>query len=712
MTFTTLAAGFGDPASTPFAPQYMSARNPSLGWQTQAIDPPRALPSLRAAQNVNFLYRAFSPDLCEGWLEQDTEVALTPGAPVGVPNYYRRTGLHEGCPSSSAYELLTTTPPPGFGIGLEPTEVKYFPEIQGMSADGRTTLVRANAKLTDNASTADLFQLYAANGGSLHLVSVLPDGEPSPTQASAGSPQGALGSFKEASVDNAISEDGQRVFWTACHTVPGGEECGPPTRVNGHGGCAGHNLRECQRGSLYVRVRPLQAQSKVGLNGCTQPARACTYVISEEPETRFLGATPSGSGVIYLAGENLFVRNVSEVISEGPGAAPVHIAGGVSGTMGFSRDLSRIYLESTEVCGTNAGANGSHATAGSPNLYLYESGQSCGAGDLRYIATLGPGEAGVNETGGGPEAGNSPIHPQPSVRTSRVSTDGTVAIFTSAEPLTGITNNDVASGKPDAQVFLFDAGQGPEGKLVCLSCSPTGAAPTGQSVSFSGESWVSGAIPGWIDEFHAGNALADGGGRVFFESFSRLTPGDRNDQRDVYEWEAAAGEAQCLGELGSEVFVPASGGCLSLISSGEGDQPSFFVDASTDGRDVFIATSSSLVPQDPGFRDIYDARELGGFPPPDSAIQGCASGDECRQAVAPPPSSTPGSQVAGPGNPAVHSKVCPKNSPTKGKGKKKNKKKSGCRSSKPQKHKKHRKHKNPHRGGQVAHKAGKDGGAK
>lgn len=708
VTFATLVAGFGDPASTPFAPQYMSSRNPSIGWQTQPIDPPRALPSLRAAQNVNFLYRGFSPDLCEGWLEQDTEVPLAVGAPPGVPNLYRRSDLHEGCPSPAAYELLTTVAPPGFGVGLEPTEPRYFLEIQGMSADGRTTLVRANAKLTEDANSADLFQLYAANGGALHLVSVLPNGNPAPTHASAGTTQSTKGgTFKEASVVNAISEDGERVFWTAC-TI-GAEQCEGETRQGGSGGCQG-SPNGCQLGTLYVRIHPLRPQSKVAAGACTQPTRACTYLVSAAGlPTRFLGATPSGSAVLYLTGEDLFERDVTEVIGGGPGAAPVHIAGGVSGIMGFSRDLGRIYLESTEVCGSNAGAAGSYAVAGKPNLYLYEPGESCGAGELQYIATLGSAEArpGANT----PEViGNSPIHLLPWARTSRVTPDGRVAIFTSSQPLTGIASADVASGRMDAQVFRFDADQGSNGELICLSCSPTRAAPTGQNVAGTDESWVAGTIPGWIDQFHAGNALSESGNRVFFESFSRLTPGDRNDQRDVYEWEAAGGEAQCLGEIGGEVFIPGEGGCLSLISGGEGNQPSLFLDASTDGRDAFIVTSSSLVPQDPGFRDVYDARELGGFPAPGQAPPGCEISDQCRHAGQAPTLAIPGSQTAGPGNPpAKPPRPCRKK---ESKGKKGKRPAANCRPPRPPKHHKHHHRHRSAAVGKGRHKASGEGAAK
>lgn len=710
VTFATLVAGFGEPASTPFAPQYVASRNASLGWETQAIDPPRALPSLRKVQDVYFLYKAFSPDLCEGWLEQDTEVALAAGQPSGVPNLYRRSGLHEGCAASSGYELLTTAPPPGFGVDTEPEEPRYFPEVQGKSADGSVTVIRANAKLTADASPADIYQVYAVQGGVFHLVSVLPNGEPSATHSSAGTAQVISGGdIKGASLDDAISEDGERIFWTACHGGKPGE-CEGTTRTGG-GGCQGTPV-ECQLGSLYVRLHPLQPQSKVAAGRCTQPAKACTYLVSGEPETRFLGATASGSGVLYLAGEELFERNVNELISGGPGAAPTSIADGVSGIMGFSRDLSHIYLESNEVCGTNPGANGSHAASGSPNLYLYEPGETCGAESLDYIATLGAAEAEVGASATN-VIGNAPIHLVPSARTSRVTPDGRVAIFTSSQPLTGLASADVASGKADAQVFRFDAGRGSDGELVCVSCSPTGAAPSGQNVGFGAESWVAGTIPGWIDQLHAGNPLSESGNRVFFESFSRLTPGDTNAQRDVYEWEAAGGEAQCVGEIGGEVWVPATGGCLSLISDGEGKQASFFLDASTDGRDAFIVTSASLVPQDSGFRDIYDAREFGGFPSPSSPPPACEN-DGCRQAGAPPSSAVPGSQVAGPGNPPVQRKRCKKKHRAKGRQKGKTKQRGSCRSPKPHKHSKHKKSQS-HRsgaGGRGARGTSGKGGAK
>ncbi|HET6578226.1 MAG TPA: hypothetical protein VFG66_07885, partial [Gemmatimonadales bacterium] len=109
-------------------------------------------------------------------------------------------------------------------------------------------------------------------------------------------------------------------------------------------------------------------------------------------------------------------------------------------------------------------------------------------------------------------------------------------------------------------------------------------------------------------------------------------------------------------------YIEASAGCLSLISSGESSEDSEFVDASPDGRDVFIRTGESLLPQDPGLIDIYDARIEGGFPPPPPPRPEC-EGQACQSPPPPPAFPTPSSEsFQGPGNvkQAKQPKRCPK----------------------------------------------------
>ena len=90
-----------------------------------------------------------------------------------------------------------------------------------------------------------------------------------------------------------------------------------------------------------------------------------------------------------------------------------------------------------------------------------------------------------------------------------------------------------------------------------------------------------------------------------------------------------------------------------MISSGESPTDSEFVDASSDGTDVFFATGSSLLPQDPGLIDVYDARAGGGYPPAHNSPAAC-EGEACQGPLAPPDDPTPASSAfEGAGNTTV-----------------------------------------------------------
>ena len=103
-----------------------------------------------------------------------------------------------------------------------------------------------------------------------------------------------------------------------------------------------------------------------------------------------------------------------------------------------------------------------------------------------------------------------------------------------------------------------------------------------------------------------------------------------NDQVDVYEWELE-GTGDC---------AHGSGGCLSLISTGQATSNDYFLDSSPDGKNVFFGTHSKLVPADQDEEgDLYDARIDGGFPAPLGA--GPCEGDACDHPPAAPPDPIP-----------------------------------------------------------------------
>ncbi len=631
--------GFANPRSAPYTSQYLAERDPSTGWQTRSLSAPRESISVYPTSGTP-LFKAFSPDLCEGWMVQDNRIALAPGAPDDVANLYRRTNCG---PDDDAYELLTTVAPPGFTY--EPFDSTYFPQPQGSSADGTRTVYRADAALTANACTtppSKLFQVYEAIEGEagsdqLELVSVLPNGTAACTHSSAGTAQGLEGEFRSDNVHNAVSADGSRVFWTST------ENSEPPP----NGG------RGDQPGRLYLRINVGEEQSALSGETCTEVAKACTLRVSQlisSAPARFWSADPEGKTAIFSIGETLYRFEVEPT----PKATP--IATGFLGLMGASEDAGSVYFGSKVDLGGGPNGQGSEPQVGKPNLYLFEQGAG-----VRFVGTLSAADVFSVGLGGFPTP--SPIAPEPNLRTARVTADGEVAVFQSTVSLTGFDNTDVASGQPNLEVFRYAASTG---DLVCVSCNQSGVRPAGRLIASAENGafqlWAAAQIPGWTEQLRPTRQLSDSGDRLFFESYEALVTRDTNGVGDVYEWQRATSRAQCEGApMGGEVFVPETSGCLSLISSGESPVDSEFLDASVNGSDVLIVTQATLLPQDPGLFDVYDARVNGGFPPPPPPPAPC-EGTACQSPPPPPVDQTPSSAgYHGPGNvKQPRPKPCPK----------------------------------------------------
>ena len=589
---------FADPEGAPNASQYLAVRHApgeaQEGWASEGISPIRTRVSVQTEFFQKNQFKAFSADLCTAWLRSDADPTLAEGAVPEFPNVYRR----ESCGPLS-YEALTAAAPEDRKPTYQDLNQQFWVEFQGASADGSHGIFVANDNLIgteapDIAESSGFYfdksQLYEhVRGEGVRFVCILPNGSPLKKACAAGTAAFATGqivSDRRSNVDNAISADGSRIFWTAANiTFPSSP------------------------GQIYVRI---DGSSTVRVSES----------VSAEP-AQFWGAADDGSKAIFsftagLQKEHLYEFDVDT-------KTPQLIAKGLRGVMGMGEDASRVYFASIE-------ALGGGAVPGEPNLYLYEAADG-GPGEITFIATLSAADL-------------FPIAVGPASRTSRVSPDGLHAAFTSTAPLTGYDNADAASGQPDSEVFLYDAGKE---SLACLSCNPTNARPTGKD-------GVAATIPPWERSLYASRALSEDGSRVFFESFEALELRDTNGVGDVYQWEAD-GSGDC--DAGDHTFDADSGGCVELISSGESPRASSFLDASPSGDDVFITTLSGLVPQDYGLVDVYDARVGGGFPPPDPPKPLC-EGEACQSPPAPPESPTPASAIAGPGNATSKPKRCPK----------------------------------------------------
>lgn len=596
---------FDDPQSAPFSSQYL-ARRSSSGWETEAISPPQEGEAfISPLIQVDNLYRAFSPDLQTAWLQSDTEPVLGPGGLSGHPNIYRREN------SAGTYQACTTAAP------LLSEEDTKAPQLQGFSADGHLAVFRVENKLTANASdqlrpggSRPIYQLYACSfegaTAKLSLLSLLPDNTASRLENTIGGPaneQFQLNQGRAESLENAVSADGSKVFWTATSGLDGANP-----------------------GAVYVRINPAaEATDDI----CTVAStKGCTILISSGP-ARFWTAAEDGSIALFTTSSGQLSEY--EVATDETRA----VAPEVIGLLGASEDAARVYFLSRA-------SIGGEGTAGEPNLYLFERG-----GETSFIATLGGEDLSLNDQAPGP------VNPEPAHHTARVTPDGSTVAFMSsdrelAEEVAGYENIDQASGKPAAEIYRFQIG----GEIACVSCNRTGQRPEGREIQNkylqnSPTRPAAALLSPWLNSLYAPRVLSPDGSRIFFEGFEALLPSDTNGKADVYQWEQA-GTGSCNQDDSN--YVAASGGCVELISSGKSPTDSQFIDASPSGDDVFIRTAASLVGWDSGQIDIYDARVGGGFPQPPSPPEPCR-GEACQKPAAPPPPPSSATSENGPGNP-------------------------------------------------------------
>ena len=382
---------------------------------------------------------------------------------------------------------------------------------------------------------------------------------------------------------------------------------------------------------------------------CSGPSYPCTNPVSDLIPginvTRFLTASADGSKAIVSVDVGSSEGGLYEyAYDEGTGEGEVfEIAEEQLGVLGASSDLSSLYFASEEAIAETENEAGEAPQAGKPNLYLREV-----EGEDEAVSFIGV--LAKEDISSGFFGTPSPVNTIPRDHIARVSPDGRHLAFVSASPALAeqaahYDNRDVESGKPDREVYLYDA---EAGELVCASCNPSGARPLGEDLEegHNGKLWTAAWIPGYQAQLYGRRPMSSDGNRLFFNSVDPLALRDVNGAQDVYEWEAP-GSGSC--SESSPSFSSKNGGCVDLISTGQSPRDSEFVDASESGGDVFLRTESSLAPSDPGLVDIYDARSGGGFAAPAEAP--ACEGDACQSVPSPPQFKTPASpSFHGPGN--------------------------------------------------------------
>ncbi|HUC00534.1 MAG TPA: hypothetical protein VMS11_11965, partial [Solirubrobacterales bacterium] len=436
--------------------------------------------------------------------------------------------------------------------------------------------------------------------GTVRLAGILPDGSPAP---SSGAGQGATAFIY---THNAISQNGSKVFFAAPLSTPKGE-------VE-------------DEADLYMRDDHGTATSgddttrQLNLSERTEPDPNTTQA------ARFWDATPDGGYVFFTSREALTddapistAAKLYRYDTERPAADPHNLTYLATvgddefgpGVAGVSDDGSYVYF-----------SGASSDSASGVAIFVWHDGVArqiggVGGSDTLYLSL---------------RQWKQPIN-------VRVTPDGTRMVFvtegtTDPDDLTGY---DQAGNCPSgdalvcAEVYFYDAtANGGAGELSCVSCNPAATPPApGADAGFayrfpSGQNNTSS---------HINRALSSDGRYVFFSTPERLLDSDTNGVSDAYQYDTVSGE-------------------LSLLSSGTNSSPSYFIEASPDGRNAFFVTREPLLGRDPDTAfDLYDARVDGGFVEP--VVQAPCSGDACRGAVSAVPGAvTPASAgLVGPGNP-------------------------------------------------------------
>jgi hypothetical protein len=452
---------------------------------------------------------------------------------------------------------------------------------------------------------------------------------------------------------HAVSADGDRVYFTG--VAPG----------------SGQHAEQLF-GQLYLRE---------GLNG-TEPTtiRVSPKALDgNEASAAFQEATPDGSSVFFLSAAKL-TSDATDGTAEGdlnlyrwsavskqltdiaPASEPAGTGGPeVQGLLGVASDGSIGYFVARADLATGA-------TGGQENLYRFK--EEGGDVHLSFVTALDDSlsdQANWSSTSwSARQIGNY------GGKSARVTPDGEELVFSSTRSITGYDNDGCEGNEtePCAEIYMYSGGSQ---KVLCISCNPTGARAVGNAELTA--THLNGHLgPAVMPSPIITRNLSTDGARVFFESPDSLVSGDTNGPpsckflerasgtsvfrgvptcMDVYEWEAPNAPG------GSCRQVEVNGGCLYLLSTGTSEASSYFVDASADGRDVFIATASPLVPVDrDDLYDVYDVREGGGLASQQSLPEApCESDEACRGSAggesAAPYGAIGSSSFKGPGNPRV-----------------------------------------------------------
>jgi hypothetical protein len=692
LTYLSVGPLEGDPEGNrvPEVASALAHRAPAGTWNSRDLTPPNDRVSGVAAGSLGE-YKLFTADLTKALLEPRS------GTPLSAQASERTPYLAENLESPVFTPLVTgkagyENVPPGTVFGGDPNAVIGPIRIAGASPDFTHVVLVSEAPLAPDDPTP---ALYEWNGEQIRPLSVLPavPADESGTFVSAR----VIGSGA-GSVQGAISENGERVFWSS------GEYFSSEESLT----------------ALYLRDTAAEETSRLDI---VQPGASG----DGQDNPIFQGASADGSVVYFTDARQLTAGASSEgrdlyrcEIPQGPNpegcaslvdiSAPLTGSGDSSEVQGVVSGLSDsggdVSFVAKGVLDASPNDEGETATSGEPNLYHWR----MGAG-VRFIATLSNED---DRPDWGKRIEDNFAVAVGGILSAAGSPDGRYLAFMSSRSLTGYSNQDSVSEARDQEVFRYDADTD---TLACVSCNPSGASPRGDLLNTAPgiagslidplEQWQGRPLAALLPEatmrnippapsFYRPRTVLDNG-RIYFNSFDSLVPADSNGNWDVYQYEPT-GTGSCT-TTGGPAVARSGDACVSLVSSGTAEEEAGFLDSSTSGDDVFFLSPARLsVLDNDNLSDVYDARVNGVEAKISPDIE--CGGEECQSPASPPSDSTPASATYnGAGN--VKARCA------KGKRLVKRAGKSRCVRRKHRAHEKHHKRHHTHTGANSARGAGR-----
>jgi hypothetical protein len=621
------SGSFGDSIGTSVWVEYMARRDAAPGtngWRTHAITPPlKPVTAFSFARGKLPAYEGeFSADLSHAVFVSQRPLTAAPNA-AAATNLYLRSDLQSA--GAGSYRLLTDSLAPTSSVSLFELLARGRPYLAGASSDFSHVIFESRLGLTEEGPSAPQVgknKLYENAGGTVRIVGRVPvepatscddSGPPAAQCVQAESSQAGISASAQEYSARMISADGSRIFFQ----TPSDDRAAGIDRDNGGG-----NIYLREGGARTFQINASETEPPAPPS---PTARALLWDASRDGSRAFFTTDESlveededgGNSSLYMyevnkpEGERLTLLSVDHEPSDGR-------ALGVFAVIGASDDGHYLYFLAS---GQAVAGEPSEPNAG---LYLWHDGQ------VSYIGHFGDSlDPGIDR----PDSWWAFEG-----KYSRVTPDGRHLLFATAlnegfEGIGGFRGYEQGAGCSSGNVFachrelyVYNADTG---RLSCASCNPTGA-PATSTVVLNHIGDGNGPVS---STSHLGHAFSDDGRYVFFSTEESLVPEDTNGTWDAYEYDTSTEE-------------------VHLISSGEDPKPSFFMDASANGHDVFFTTSERLNGWDTDTSaDLYDARIGGGLPEPPPVPAACA-GESCLPATAPTPRISPTASTAtGPGNP-------------------------------------------------------------